>query len=103
MFTFSRSNTVKSYGLNFMALFKTYWTVQGISPEAREAAIRAAKSDGEELGVWLTRLIDKVSAEELRSVASNNGATEDKDGDDKLTSIERAMLQSGTTGNMGSA
>ena len=86
-----------------MALFKTYWTVQGISPEAREAAIRAAKSDGEELGVWLTRLIDKVSAEELRSVAGNNGATEDKDGDDKLTSIERAMLQSGTTGNMGSA
>jgi hypothetical protein len=89
-----------------MSLFKSYWTVEGISPEARDAAIRAANADGEELGIWLSRLISEVSLQEIEAVA---GGVEEALGeesveepveiaadisDDKLSSIERAMLQS---------
>jgi hypothetical protein len=136
-----------------MALFKSYWTVDGISPDARDAAVRAADANGEELGEWLRRLIRKVSEAERETFApandtSENGAkigtkngaaisaadaaeeaneekadeaTPDTDedaaeepddtvekeeeadgGDDKLSSIERAMLQSRAAGDAGS-
>ena len=104
MYRFLRSNTVEFYGLNCMALFKSYWTVQGISPDARDAAIRAAEADGEELGVWLSRLIHEVSTAERDNAAVQTVNDADADNeDDKLTSIERAMLQSSSTGNVGSA
>ena len=102
-----------------MSLFKSYWTVGGISPDARDAAIRAADSDSEELGFWLSRLINKVgmaerdaaamaqdSAEELadesaediveeagQETAADTGEDLAEAPDDKLSSIERAMLQ----------
>jgi ABC-type transporter Mla subunit MlaD len=85
-----------------MPLISSYWTVQGISPEARDAAVRAAKAEGEELGEWLSRLIGNVNASEL-DAAANREATKDTmdnaedpadETDDKLSSIERAMIQS---------
>lgn len=137
-----------------MSLFKSYWTVEGISPSARDAAIRAADANGEELGEWLSRLIRKVSEAEREAfvpandtaengagtVAANGAAVdaadtpeeaveedeekvdqaaqdadedaaevphsaaeaEADDGDDKLSSIERAMLQSRAAGDAGS-
>ncbi len=113
MYRFPRSNTVEVYGLNGMSLFKSYWTVQGISPDARKAAVRAADANGEELGVWLSRLINKVSLAERNAVTVAEDSVEDtvedsvedtvKDTDDKLSSIERAMQQSRTTGDVGSA
>ena len=92
-----------------MPLFTTTWTIKGVSSEARQAAARVASSEGEDLGVWLTRLIRKVSAAEMNAAAdaatvASNGAGEKAD--DKLTSIERAMRRPGTgglTGNLGSA
>ena len=88
-----------------MSMFKSYWTVQGISPDARDAAIRAANADGEELGVWLSLLINKVSAAERNEANNANGAdtadTSVDDEDDKLSSIERAMQQSRSTGQGG--
>ncbi|MDC0033600.1 hypothetical protein OAJ57_03435 [Alphaproteobacteria bacterium] len=84
-----------------MSLFKSYWTVHGISPNARDAAVRAAKANGEELGIWLSRLINKVSAAERNDVTVVNDSNVGSG--DKLSSIERAMLQSGTTRNVESA
>ena len=57
-----------------MSLFRSHWTVEGISLNARNAAIRAAEADGEELGIWLSRLINKVSAEERQALASDEEA-----------------------------
>lgn len=95
-----------------MSIFKSLWTVQGVSPEARDVAVRAAHADGEELGEWLSRLIHRVNADELRA-ASARAEMEDRtkpvvrEVDNKLTSIERAMLRpdggAGFTGNFGSA
>jgi len=108
MFRFPRSNTVEFYGLKRMSLFKSYWTLEGISPDARNAAIRAANAEGEELGVWISRLINKVSlaernavtvAKDAVTVATDNGGGTD----DKLSSIERAMQQSRATRDVGSA
>jgi hypothetical protein len=115
-----------------MSLIKSYWTVKGISANARSAAIRAAEAEGTELGDWLSRLIGKVSEEERKAAAAKEpafdtaaetaeeradaaddpgeDATEDApavaeddtpdvtDDDeeikgDRLSSIERAMLQ----------
>ena len=84
-----------------MSLFKSYWTVQGISLSARNAAIHAADADGEELGVWLCRLINKVSVAERNAVTVAEDSAEDTD--DKLSSIERAMQQSRASGDVGSA
>ena len=53
-----------------MTLIKSYWTVKGISADARSAAIRAAEAEGTELGDWLTRLIGKVSEEERKAAAA---------------------------------
>lgn len=100
-----------------MALIKTYWTVKGISPEARNAALRAANASGEELGVWLSRLINKVSVAERNAVSAANdraadvsaaengttGGSAEADTGDKLSSIERAMRQSRAGGDSGSA
>jgi hypothetical protein len=107
-----------------MSLFKSYWTVQDISPDARDSAIRAANADGEELGIWLSRLIDKVSQAERDAVTLAENAAEQivedtvedtvedgventvedtvDDTDDKLSSIERAMQQSRASGDVGS-
>jgi hypothetical protein len=123
-----------------MTLIKSYWTVKGISANARDAAIRAAEAEGTELGDWLSRLIGKVSEEERKAAAAkepvidtaaetaddSTGAADDPGeetaadareeiaddtpedtGDDamddageikadKLSSIERAMLQART-------
>lgn len=76
-----------------MSLFKSYWTVQGISPDARDAAIRAAEADGEELGVWLSRLINRVSAAESHRVPVTPARQVNSDNGDKMSSIERAMIQ----------
>ena len=110
MFRFLCSNTVEYYGLNRMSLFKSYWTVPGISPDARNAAVRAAEADGEEVGVWLSRLIYKISTAERNASAGAKDIvdTADKvdaanDEDDKLSSIERAMQQSRAAGDAGSA
>ena len=43
------------------------WSVKGIEPEAREAAKLAARRAGVPLGVWLTNMIRKNAAEQLRS------------------------------------
>jgi hypothetical protein len=131
MFRFLRSNTVEFYGLNRMSLFKSYWTVEGISPDARDAAIRAADADGEELGAWLSQLINKVSLAERDAAAVVQDSVEDvvedaveetaedtgeetaedtvedtveavaEDPDDKMSSIERAMLQPRAAGDAG--
>lgn len=96
MYRFLRLNAVNSDGLIRMALFKTYWTVEGISPEARKAARRAADASGEELGAWLTRLINKVSLSEREPAVPHlkvEAEAEDP-ADNKLSSIERAMQQS---------
>ena len=93
-----------------MPLFSTTWTVKDVSVEARQAAARAASSEGEDLGAWLSRAIRKAGEAELKTAveatavdASNGsaGAAEDT----KLTSIERAMLQpgNGLSRNVGSA
>ena len=91
-----------------MPLFSTTWTVKDVSVEARQAAVRAASSEGEDLGVWLSRVIRRVGEAELKSnveatapEAGNVAAAEDT----KLTSIERAMLQpgNGLSRNVGSA
>ena len=100
MFRFLRCNTVESYGLNCMSLFKSYWTVQGISPDARKSALRAAESGGEELGVWLSRLINKVSVAERNAIPLAREGVEDTG--DKLSSIERAMRQPRASGDAGS-
>ena len=112
MYRFLRSNTVEFYGLNRMSLFKSYWTVEGISPDARTDALRAADANGEELGVWLSRLISKVSLEERDAAGEAKDSAEDtvedamqdaaEDSDDKLSSIERAMLQPRASGDVGS-
>ncbi|MBT5047657.1 MAG: hypothetical protein HOM58_04075 [Rhodospirillaceae bacterium] len=95
-----------------MSIFKSFWSVQGVSPEARDVAVRAAHADGEELGEWLSRLIHRVDADEMSAVASRQHAEQrtksvSREVDDKLTSIERAMLRpdggTGFTGNFGSA
>jgi hypothetical protein len=98
-------------GSNRMSIFKSFWTVPGVSPEARDVAVRAAHADGEELGEWLSRLIQRVNADELRSVTAQPVAADRTrnvvpDVDTKLTSIERAMLRPDGgrfTGNFGSA
>ena len=79
-----------------MSLFKSYWTVQGISPDARDAAIRAAEANGEELGVWLSRLINRVSAAESHRVpvSQPRPVNATVNSDEKMSSIERAMIQS---------
>ena len=92
-----------------MPLFTTTWTIKGVSAEARQAAARVASSEGEDLGVWLSRLIRKVSAAEMQAAAdAAAGAANHAGGnaDHKLTSIERAMGRPGTgglTGTLGSA
>lgn len=95
-----------------MGIFKALWTVQGVSPEARDVAVRAAHADGEELGEWLSRLIHRVDANEMKAVATRESVEVraqpvTRDVDTKLTSIERAMLRpdggAGFTGNFGSA
>lgn len=111
MFNFMWSNAVEIYELNRMSLFKSYWTVEGISPGARNAALRAAEAEGEDLGVWLSRLINKVSVAE-RDAAATDSAEDNCDiaetsnteaEGDKLSSIERAMLQSRASGEVESA
>ena len=95
-----------------MSIFKSLWAVQGVSPEARDVAVRAAHADGEELGEWLSRLIHRVNADELNAMATRQDVeqapkTVERTVDSKLTSIERAMLRpdggTGFTGNLGSA
>ena len=90
-----------------MALFRSQWTIQGVSPEAREAALIAASESGEKLGIWLGRLIREIDATEISAAAAGRDLKDTRPiSDDKLTSIERAMLRSGPgelTGNLGSA
>ncbi|MDA1325650.1 MAG: hypothetical protein O3C34_12990 [Proteobacteria bacterium] len=112
MFKFPCSNAVEIYELNRMSLFKSFWTVEGISPNARNAALRAAEAEGEDLGVWLSRLINKVSVAERDAAAATTDSAEDNGDiveasntntaaeDDKLSSIERAMLQSRASGDV---
>lgn len=42
------------------------WSVKGIDPEAREAAKMAARRAGVPLGVWLSNVIRKSAAEQLK-------------------------------------
>ena len=90
-----------------MSMFKSYWTVQGISLNARNTAIRAAEAEGEELGVWLSRLINKVCEEEGVDALADDMDTSSNDTeenpDDKLSSIERAMKQARAAGEIESA
>lgn len=78
-----------------MSLFKSYWTVEGISPDARDAALRAANANGEDLGVWLSRLINKVGLAELESapIAQNNveDIAQEMAEDDAEDTVEDAM------------
>jgi hypothetical protein len=41
----------------------TQWTLRGVSPERREAALRAAKEQGIPLGLWMDQAIGKALAE----------------------------------------
>ena len=91
-----------------MSMFKSYWTVQGISLNARNTAIRAAEAEGEELGVWLSRLINKVCEEEggVDATADDMDTSSndnEENPDDKLSSIERAMKQAQAAGEIESA
>jgi hypothetical protein len=45
----------------------TQWTLRGVSPEAREAALRAAKEQGIPLGQWMDQAIGKALAEAATS------------------------------------
>ena len=40
------------------------WSLKGITPAARAAAKQAAEAEGVTLGVWLTRLIRDVAADQ---------------------------------------
>jgi localization factor PodJL len=40
------------------------WSIKGVSAEAREAAKQAARSAGLPLGLWLSRVIREVAAQE---------------------------------------
>jgi len=40
----------------------TQWTLRGISPEAREVALQAAKQEGMPVGQWLDRVISQAVA-----------------------------------------
>ncbi|MEE8334029.1 MAG: hypothetical protein V3R85_09290 [Alphaproteobacteria bacterium] len=40
------------------------WSLKGITPAAREAAKQAAEAEGVTLGIWLTRLISDVAADQ---------------------------------------
>ena len=87
-----------------MGFFSSYWTVPGISPEARDAALRAASAEGVEVGAWLSEVIHRVNAEEV-SITRVEGRTADTV-HAKLTSIERAMLRpdaGGLAGSLGRA
>lgn len=77
-----------------MAFFSSYWSVPGVSPEAQDAAARAAGAQELELGAWLSDLIHRVAAEELSASAAESRAAQTVEV--KLTSIERAMLRPGT-------
>lgn len=87
-----------------MAFLTSYWSVVGVSSEARDAAVRAASSEGVELGAWLSDLIHRVSAEEMKMAQMESRATTTVQ--TKMTSIERAMLRPDATefgGNLGPA
>jgi len=87
-------------GIEHMAFFSSYWSVPGVSPEARDAAARAASAQELELGDWLSDLIHRVSAEELNATATGSRAAQTVEV--KLTSIERAMLRPSAGGLAGS-
>ncbi len=79
-----------------MPLFSSSWTVKDVSVEARQAAARAASSEGEDVGVWLSRVIRKVGEAELNATVESVAAEAAGSGENaKLTSIERAMLRPG--------
>jgi localization factor PodJL len=46
------------------------WSVKGVEPEAREAAKLAARRAGVPVGVWLSNMIRKGAAEQLKSGGS---------------------------------
>jgi hypothetical protein len=48
------------------------WSVQGVDPEAREAAKIAARKQGVNVGRWLSQTILAVASEELRSKRSDS-------------------------------
>ncbi len=53
------------------------WTVRGVPPEARNAAIAAAKRSDVNIGAWLTRAVRvavKAEREESRAVATVGAA-----------------------------
>ena len=88
-----------------MPLFNTTWTLKDVSVEARQAAARAASADGEDLGIWLGRLIKKANAAEMSAVSEPAAAGADGV-EKKLTSIERAMQRPDSgevTGNLSTA
>ena len=85
-----------------MPFFSSFWSIHGVSPEARDAAVRAASVEGVELGVWLSDVIHKVNADELSATEAEKRSANAVQS--KLTSIERAMLRGGAgdlNGNLG--
>ena len=50
------------------------WNVNGVEPEAREAARMAARRKGIPVGQWLTQTILTSASQELKHSSRRNGA-----------------------------
>jgi hypothetical protein len=69
------------------------WNLRNVSPEARAAAKQAAADAGLSLGTWLAQLIREINAAELAAWMPNETARDTVYEQPRLSSIERAMLQ----------
>ena len=69
------------------------WNLRNVSPEARAAAKQAAADAGLPLGTWLGQLIRKIDAHERTLGTAASPSAETVVRHDRLSSIERAMLQ----------
>lgn len=68
------------------------WSLKGVSRAARDAAKAAARRESVPLGVWLSRVIHAISAEESVNQVTGAGDATDETG---LNSIERAAVRIG--------
>ena len=69
------------------------WNLRNVSPEARAAAKQAAADAGLPLGTWLGQLIREIDAQERTLGLAASPSAETVVRRDRLSSIERAMLQ----------